>query len=369
MKLPGLPSLRGLPGLPGLPSLDGAACEPVQVREGVRYACFGDGLCCTDIHAIGPIRLSERARLRVLHDGIVAHDPRDDVHVLVMRAESGSCIFLEEGRCAVHEPLGGLLKPLACKQFPISLTATPDGGRVVTEHKCPCRTMGERPLLTVTDSLPAFTVRGKLAPVARVGRKVPMAAGETLPFARYRERERALMSAVQRAESAAETQRALHPTTFPPLRTGSWPALARELHAALEGRTRLEHVMRMLTEAIVAECEPPSASPRTRGSAPPWRDAFERGLARTGTPLDAHAMLTDFVLDQIWAMHWIDEFPFDTFRAELATRVRLFEVLHGWFVADGLRSDQAAAEAILVIELGGGTDWWQDIAREVMLFP
>jgi Fe-S-cluster containining protein len=352
-----------------LPSLDGAQCEPVRVREGARYACFGDGLCCTDIHAIGPIRLSERARLRVLHDGIVAHDPRDDVHVLVMRAGSGTCIFLEENRCAVHEPLGGLLKPLACKQFPISLTATPEGGRVTTEHKCPCRTLGERPVLTVADALPAVTQRGKLAPVARVGRKVPMAAGETLSFAAYREQERALMTAVERAGSVADVRLALHPVAFPPLQKGSWPALARQLRG-LSGQTRLEHVMRLLADAILAHCEPETgAATRAQGAAPPpWRDAFERGTARSTAAQEPLAMLADFVLDQVWAMHWIDEFPFANFRAELATRVQLFETVQAWLVADGLRPDQAAAEAILVIELGGGTDWWQDIAREVMLF-
>ena len=71
VKLPKLPSLSSLRNLPGLPPADGALCEPLVVREGARYECFGDGLCCTDIPAIGPIRLAERARLRLVHDGIV----------------------------------------------------------------------------------------------------------------------------------------------------------------------------------------------------------------------------------------------------------------------------------------------------------
>jgi hypothetical protein len=100
---------------------------------------------------------------------------------------------------------------------------------------------------------------------------------------------------------------------------------------------------------------------------PPWRDAFERGIARTTEPQDPLAMLKDFVLDQVWCMHWYDEYPFQSFRAELATRVILFEQVHRWLVADGLRPDQAAAEAILVVELGGSTEWWLDIARQVML--
>jgi Fe-S-cluster containining protein len=356
-----------------LPSLDGALCEPVRVREGARYACFGDGLCCTDIHAIGPIRLSERARLRVLHDGIVAHDPRDDVHVLVMRAGSGTCIFLEEGRCAVHEPLGGLLKPLACKQFPISLTATPEGGRVTTEHKCPCRTLGERPVLTVADALPAVTQRGEARPGgargsqgAHRGRRDAALRGVPRAGARAHDRRRA------RRRVWPTIRLALHPVAFPPLQKGSWPALARQLRG-LSGQTRLEHVMRLLAErdpgALRARGRTARRARRPGAAPPPWRDAFERGTARSTAAQEPLAMLADFVLDQVWAMHWIDEFPFANFRAELATRVQLFETVQAWLVADGLRPDQAAAEAILVIELGGGTDWWQDIAREVMLFP
>lgn len=368
VKLPKLPSLSSLRNLPGLPPADGALCEPLVVREGARYECFGDGLCCTDIHAIGPIRLAERARLRLVHDGIVAHDPRDDVHVLVMRAESGTCIFLEENRCAVHEPLGGLLKPLACKQFPISLTATPAGGRITTEHKCPCRTLGERPALTVEDALPAVTQRGKLAPVARVGTTVPVTYERSVPFAEYRAEEAALMARVRAAASLDEVAQALGAPAFPALRGGSWESLVAQL-GELSGNTRLEHVMRWLADAVVA-CTGGADGTSTRGSgAPPWRDAFERGLARSTEEQQPLAMLQDFVLDQVWAVHWIDEFPFQNFRAELATRVRLFQQLHTWLVADGLRPDQAAAEAILIVELGGSTDWWLDIARQVMLSP
>ena len=345
-----------------------------MVRADARYACFGDGLCCTDIHAIGPISLGERTRLRLVHEGIVAHDPRDDVHVLVMRAGSGTCIFLEEGRCAVHTPLGGLLKPLACKQFPISLTATPDGGRITTEHKCPCRTLGDRPALTVEDARPAVTQRGKLAPVVRVGKQVPLTHERSIPFAEYRAQESELMARVRAATSADEISQALYPVAFPPLETGSWVALVGQL-SALSGATRLEHVMRWLADAVVActAASDPAASAKPgpealRGEGvPPWRDAFERGIERSSEALDPLAMLQDFVLDQLWAMHWFDEFPFQHFRAELATRVRLFDQLYGWLVADGLRPDQAAAEAILIVELGGSTDWWLDIARQVML--
>ncbi len=350
-----------------LPRLDGSKTEPTLLREGARYECFGDGLCCTDIHAIGPIRLPERARLKLVHDGIVAHDPRDDVHVLVMRAESGSCIFLEEGRCAVHEPLGGLLKPLACKQFPISMTATPEGGRITTEHKCPCRTLGERPLVTEESALPAVTHRGKPQPVVHVGRKVPNKPGETISFAEYRRQEDALMARVGAAKSMEDVQHALSPVIFPTIDGTTWEVLASEFDE-LDGRTRLENVMRWMADAIAA-CTRAEGDPAfERKERPtPWRDAFERGIARTQTPQDPLAMFVDFVQDHIWAMHWVDEYAFAQFQTEMATRARLFRQLFEWLCEDGLRPDQAAAEAIMMVELGGTTGWWIEVSRRVMV--
>ena len=29
--------------------------RPLIVRPGARFACAGDGLCCTDLHALGPL--------------------------------------------------------------------------------------------------------------------------------------------------------------------------------------------------------------------------------------------------------------------------------------------------------------------------
>ena len=355
LPLPKLPSLRRSRGL----STKAAKTEPLVVREGVRYDCFGDGLCCTDIHAIGPIRFAERARLRLVHDGIVAHDPRDDVHVLVMRHESGSCIFLEEGRCAVHEPLGGLLKPAACKQFPISLTATPDGGRITTEHKCPCRTLGERPELTVEAALPSVTHRGSLVPTMRVGDRVPYGPRDIRSWTEYRRDEEALLAALRGATSIGEVEAAFGAERFPAMDDDTWERMAEEF-GELEGTTRLEHVMRWIGEAILTlrgrEVE---ASERGR----PWQDAFDAGIARSEEPQDPLAMLIDFCVDHVWALHWADECGFAQFRADMATRIAIYTWLVEALAAEGVRPDQAAAEAIMMVELGGTTGWWTEAVR------
>ena len=36
--------------------------RPLLPRPGARYTCFGDGLCCTDIHGIGPLTKKECLR-------------------------------------------------------------------------------------------------------------------------------------------------------------------------------------------------------------------------------------------------------------------------------------------------------------------
>ena len=359
MKLPFFDALKGRSRLAA------ARTEPLQIRDGVRYDCFGDGLCCTDIHAIGPIRLAERARLRLVHDGIVAHDPRDDVHIMVMRQGSGACIFHEEGQCAIHEPLNGLLKPSACMQFPISLTATPAGGRITTEHKCPCRTLGERPLLTVEAAMPAISHRGKLAPTMRIGDKVPYAPGDWRSFDAYARDEAALLERIRGAKSVAEVAQAFDARPFPEMNDDSWERMADEF-LELSGTTRLEEVMRWMGVAILsARGRGPEVEAGER--ARPWADAFERGIARSETPGEPLAMLIDFVSDHVWAMHWADECGFEQFRADMATRVTLYAWLTDQLEASGVRPDQAAAEAIMMIELSGTTGWWTEAVRRFVL--
>ncbi len=111
--------------------------RPLPVRPGARAACSRDGLCCTDIHAIGPITTKERVHLSLVAEGLTGFDSLVQSHVLKMKKEDGSCVLLgQDQRCMVHDAMDGLLLPRSCKRFPIGLTATPDGGRVTVEHRC-----------------------------------------------------------------------------------------------------------------------------------------------------------------------------------------------------------------------------------------
>ena len=131
--------------------------RPLIVRPGARFACAGDGLCCTDLHALGPLtRIEDRAMRKLVPDSVKYHP---DVEAPCMRfGKGGGCAqLLPGGRCGVHARFGAEQKPIGCKRFPYGLLNTPEGGRVTTEHRCPCRTLGERPPIDLADAERSLT--------------------------------------------------------------------------------------------------------------------------------------------------------------------------------------------------------------------
>ncbi len=194
--------------------------RPLQVRPGARYACFGDGLCCTDIHAIGPITTKERVHLSLVAEGLTGFDSLVQSHVLKMKKEDGSCVLLgQDQRCMVHDAMDGLLLPRSCKRFPIGLTATPDGGRVTVEHRCSCQNLGDAPQVTVEDTHPVLVDRGgRLRPNHRVGARVKMSGRAHVKFATYVGIETPMLEAL---ESGADPAKVLDAKPFPKLKTAA----------------------------------------------------------------------------------------------------------------------------------------------------
>src|SRR5262245_6189750 len=94
--------------------------RPLLVRENARFTCFSDGLCCTDIHALGPLTRAEARDMRALipdsvffHKGIEA--PCMDT------GPNGACAQREAGLCGVHKNHGVEAKPGGCRRFPYGL--------------------------------------------------------------------------------------------------------------------------------------------------------------------------------------------------------------------------------------------------------
>src|SRR5690606_9417472 len=99
---------------------------------------------------------------------------------------------------------------------------------------------------------------------------------------------------------------------------------------------------------------------RPREPSRPWADAFARAEARSPSPASARAVLADWASDVLWALKWADTLAFDTLRAELSTRLAIAEDIVARLVAQGLREDRAAAEAVMIVEVVGESEYWRD---------
>ena len=168
--------------------------RPLIPRPGARYTCFGDGLCCTDIHGIGPLSEAEVDEVRAMKSE--AADWNDEHEDLMMcTAADGGCVFLlEDQRCSIHAEFGEDRKPVGCRRFPLGLVGTPMGGRITTDHRCPCRTMGDRPPIEAAVAEPSlFDEDGDLEDDRRI-HKIPLSKTRKVKFEEWVETESAMLA-------------------------------------------------------------------------------------------------------------------------------------------------------------------------------
>ncbi|MBO6936442.1 MAG: YkgJ family cysteine cluster protein [Deltaproteobacteria bacterium] len=331
--------------------------EPLLIRSGARYHCFGDGLCCTDVHAIGALEDDEVERLKVLQPEVVGYSDLIEANILRMRTD-GTCPFLGDAGCIIHEPMDGLLKPHPCWRFPFGLTATPDGGRVTTEHRCPCRTMGERPPIEADGAVDELRERdGRIRPNHRVGDEVPFRRDETIPFADYLAIEGPMLRAL--LEDGASPESVLAREPFPDLIEGTWGAIAGGMQV-VKTDSRFDAALVLLANAIQAR----DGGPMEVGERP-WRENFDRAEARVPEPEDPEAMIRDWVADSIWCLYWTAFGSFEQLRSELATRVWILRRIAQALEATGTRPDVAVAEGLMVVDLVGTSEWWEGVTARL----
>jgi Fe-S-cluster containining protein len=165
-----------------------SAQPALLVRPGARFECRGDGLCCSDVHALGPLSADEAARIGGLAPQAIGEHARLGLPVLVP-SEGPRCGFFEgdEG-CRLHRERGAAFKSAACRRFPFGSMRTPDGIRVTTAHRCPCRTVGIREPVDADEARAALTSGDELRVDGNVHR-VPIAPGRRVAFSRYRDWE------------------------------------------------------------------------------------------------------------------------------------------------------------------------------------
>jgi len=338
-----------------------AKIRPLTVRPGARYTCFGDGLCCTDIHGLGPLTKRELTQIRRIDSDGADYDDAFEDYMLRTAADGGCTFLMEDQRCSVHAQRGADAKPEGCMRFPLGLVATPEGGRITTEHRCPCRTLGDRPELTVDAALPSL-LDGSGRPSAddRV-KKVKLDAKKKVSFEAYREIEEPMLHALASGKSP---KKVLGVDPFPTLHKSDWVLEALELIDARDG-TAFGAAAGWFGDTILKLVD----GRRPRPPARPWAAAFDRAEARAGEPRTARDVFADWVADEIWALGWNDERHFALMRLELATRLAIAEDICGRLRRRGLREDRSAAEAVTVVELVGESDYWKEIVERMAHGP
>jgi hypothetical protein len=337
------------------PALPGPRSRPLLVRAHARYDCFGDGLCCTDIHALGPLTPRERRAVQLLAPGtLVRHK---DLLVPVFRTQPhGPCVLRSERGCELHARHGAQAKPVGCARFPFGLVATPEGGRITTEHRCPCRTLGERPALTSAAAQPSLVdAAERLSPNGRVGPRLRLAPGRSVSFARFREIEEPLIA---RLMAGGRPLAVLQKQPFGRLAGESFRAVGPELRRERDG-TAYGEAMLWFGNAIAALVLP---AQRLELAPRPWSAAFDRAQARSPAPQRAQAVLNDWLADLLWSLDWVfATTSFEAGKRELATLYAIAHAITKRLVRARVRPDRAAAEAVMIAEIARQSQVWERV--------
>jgi len=327
--------------------------RPLIPRPGARYTCFGDGLCCTDIHGIGPLTKKEVAALRrVDRKSAGWNDDHDDY--MLNTAADGGCVFLmADQRCSVHAQLGPEAKPDGCRRFPLGLVATPVGGRITTDHRCPCRTMGDRPEIRPEDVESSVSDGGSRPIADRRIKRIPMSPNEELKFSDWEPIEAEYLKRLRGREALLEI---LDAEPFPRLHGSSWDKQADEFIDARDG-SQFGVAMAWVGDTISALQN--GRSPRAPGR--PWVAAFDRAQARSPKAGTSRDVFGDWIADEIWSLKWAEDYDFALARQELATRLTIAEDICTRLREEGARADRAAAEAVMMVEVVGESDFWTEV--------
>ncbi len=333
-----------------------------MARQGARFECFSDGLCCTDIHALGPLTRPEAKAVRKLVKDAVFF--QENVADLCMKpGPDGACAQREAGLCGIHKHFGPEAKPSGCRRFPYGLLSTPEGQRVTTEHRCPCRTLGDRRPLSLKEAARSLVDdKGELEVDHWAPEEVPMAADVLVPFAEYRAHEQAMIKRLLAGEVAEDV---LCAEVLPDLCKKSWPVLAAGFYD-VDDTTAGGAALSWFGDALLFLHAGHTGPDRGR----PWEPSFKRAIARSTKREPADKVINDWVADELWMMRWTDwDCTFDVARAELATRLAVVRHLYKQLRARRVRPDQAAAEAIMMVEVSACSEHWSDIVGYIANDP
>jgi hypothetical protein len=251
------------------------------------------------------------------------------------------------------------MKPTPCIQFPYALTATPAGGRISTQHRCTCRTLGPLPPVTTETARPCLLdSNGELKPEHAVLDEVAWSATESLSFAEYAEREAGLLAALLAGDNLTTVLRA---DPFPSLDGMAWSEVADEL-LEFQGPSRAATASRWFGEAIGFLIDRRERTEKAR----PWADAFERARRRIEEPVPPNRVFGDWLADELWSMRWTHYGSLARARTEWATRLAIARRIAGWLdISTPLQDNISAAEAVMIVDVIGTTDPWERVQAAI----
>jgi hypothetical protein len=333
--------------------------EPLLVRPGARFECVGDGLCCSDIHAVGALSEEDCEMLAMISEDAIDRHSDADAAIMMMRSDTGRCVFWSEQGCALHSQLGPEMKPAPCIQFPYGLTATPVGGRISTQHRCTCRTLGPLHLVTVEDARPCLLdSNGELKPEHAVPDEVAWSSTEIVSFIEYMKREEALLDALIEGKGLMSV---LDAEPFPELAGTSWSAVVDEL-LEFQGSSRAATASRWFADALGFLIERRRRTETER----PWADHFERAGSRIVDPVSPNKVFGDWLADELWSMRWTHYGSLARARSEWATRLVIARRIAGWLdISTPKRDNISAAEAVMIVDVIGTTEPWLRVQQAI----
>lgn len=340
--------------MPAPPSFRTPRPRPLLIRPGARFDCFGDGLCCTDIHALGPVTRAEKREVDLLAPGsLIRHK---DLAAPVFRTTSdGGCVNLSQRGCELHAQHGAEAKPKGCSRFPFGLVSTPEGGRITTEHRCPCRSLGARPALQPEAVEPwLLDSAGRLFANGNVGPRVPITRTSRVAFSRFRLLEQ---DTISRLLALEEPSRVFGAKPFCRLDGLRWIDVPRRCREERDGTSYGEALV-WFANAIAAA----RTGERMAIADRPWSAAFDRAEARSPKKESAEAVLADWLADVVWSLDWV--FSMGTFEAgarELSTVHAIALEITNTLIRKRVRPDRAAAEAVMVVELARQSGMWEEV--------
>ena len=290
--------------------------------------------------------------LSMVSDGVVRLNTILEEWVMTMSPDEGSCLFLEDGKCAIHTTMNGLLKPSGCHRFPFALTKTPKGGRIGMEVRCSCQTLmpDDAPEVDCEQVAPLLLDEdGRPESAMVVEDAVPMSEGVTLTFSEYEAFEAELLASIAHDGLEAALDRAPYADVGTP-----WSEVANGMLSETLV-TRFDAALLYVADAIVdahgGGSEPPS---RERA----WTPAYDRAQARMTTPIDPETIYARWASESIWRMHWMARIGFEQHRKSLATLLDIARRVATRIENEGVRKDRAAAESVTIVETVGTSMWW-----------